>query len=124
MKRLHAEHNESLCAKLLSEDKYRDWVITTAFYSAIHYIDHKLFPLQHDGGKFENISQIRSYLRAPSPHCARERIVQLYLNDQISNYDFLDKNCRNARYNNYIVNQKKATIAFQRLSQIRDKCTI
>ena len=122
MKKAHGEHNEALCQKLLSENVYKDWVVTTAFYSAIHFIDYKLFPLEHDGKIFNNISDIRRHLNSPSPHAARKRIVSIYLADQVANYDFLDKNCRNARYNNYAISLDKAQKASQRLALVKSAC--
>jgi hypothetical protein len=46
MRKEHAKHNEELCDFLISVGKYNDWVITTAFYSAIHYVQSKIFPLR------------------------------------------------------------------------------
>ena len=40
-----AKHNECLC-KYLAEDPsldYKDWLITAAFYSALHYIEANLY---------------------------------------------------------------------------------
>ena len=41
----HAIHNKEACEYLSKEPKFSDWVITTAFYSALHFIDYKIFPL-------------------------------------------------------------------------------
>lgn len=40
----HAEHIESACNYLDASSKYPDWVITTCFYSSLHYLRHKTFP--------------------------------------------------------------------------------
>jgi hypothetical protein len=34
-----ARHNESLARHLAEDMTYRDWVITTAFYAALHYVE-------------------------------------------------------------------------------------
>ena len=42
----HAEHNEKAYRYLCQEPEFSDWIITTAFYSAIHYIRHRMFPFE------------------------------------------------------------------------------
>ncbi len=110
-KKRHGGHNKSLCDNLYTAQTHNDWVITTAFYSCIHYIDHLLFPLSHHGSLFNSIEQANNYLGTPSRHVARKRLVQLYLADQLDNYNYLDKSCRNARYIDYQVNAAKSEIA-------------
>ena len=34
-----AEHNEGLLSELMASLSYKDWLITVAFYSAIHYVE-------------------------------------------------------------------------------------
>jgi hypothetical protein len=41
----HAEHNAKVCELLLKDGNFPDGVVTTTYYSAIFYIDAKLFPL-------------------------------------------------------------------------------
>jgi len=65
MRKEHAEHNESLCELLLNNGNYNDWVITTAFYSAIHFVRHKIFPLDKydpQTGSQESFSNFNDYL--------------------------------------------------------------
>lgn len=52
MRKQHAIHNEEACDFLLSSNKFNDWVITTAFYSALHFVQHEIFPLTHDDKKY------------------------------------------------------------------------
>lgn len=40
----HAQHNSAICRHLFHTKQYNDWVITTAFYSAVHYLCHFIFP--------------------------------------------------------------------------------
>ena len=40
----HAKHNEEVYRYLTDHPEYCDWIITTAFYSSIHYVRHKIFP--------------------------------------------------------------------------------
>ena len=43
----HARHNEAVSNKLHDAGGFGDWVITTAFYAALHFVKAKLFPLQY-----------------------------------------------------------------------------
>lgn len=47
----HAEHIESASVYLDSSNQYPDWVITTCFYSSLHYLRHKVFPFSIVLGK-------------------------------------------------------------------------
>lgn len=40
----HAEHNKELSEQLYAEGKFLDWANTTAFYSALHFVNEKLLP--------------------------------------------------------------------------------
>ena len=123
MKKEHGEHNRNLCDELLQKCVYTDWIITTAFYSSIHFIDHKLFPVVHNGVNLMDIDHAHKVLRKPSRHRTREFLVTLYMPGQVSNYGFLDSNCRNARYVNYKVSPSKAKVARQRLGQLINACS-
>lgn len=52
----HGIHNKDACDSLISGNKYHDWIVTTAFYSSIHLIDTKLFPLIHKGRTIRSIN--------------------------------------------------------------------
>jgi len=122
MKKEHGEHNESLCSKLLKEGEYNDWTITTAFYSAIHFIDYKLFPITIEGDVYNSIGSIHRLYGKYSKHKTRELLVCKYLSEQKENYAFLSKNCWNARYENYKVNPQRAQIAKDKLNKIKEAC--
>jgi hypothetical protein len=61
-RRLHAERNKKLCQKLLDDKNYNDWVVTTAFYSAIHFTQHQIFPLQVGEDEFETFNAYYNFL--------------------------------------------------------------
>ncbi|MEJ7683795.1 MAG: hypothetical protein WKG06_39235 [Segetibacter sp.] len=42
----HAIHNENVCSYLELKKEYADWIITTAFYSALQFVSYKIFPLK------------------------------------------------------------------------------
>ncbi len=124
MKKDHAEHNKSLCDELLAQGKYNDWVVTTAFYSSIHFVDHKIFQpsVTINGTVVFDIVQAHRIARQPSKHKTREYLVAQFLSSQIANYRFLADVCWNARYFNYRISASKAKVARQRLEQIIAAC--
>lgn len=120
----HAEHNFELCEKLLNEEKYFDWVITTAFYSSIHFIDEKVFDFEYNNHIYESIEQAHrsSLLKGASRHQTRRNIVEISLRNCLNDYNELDKACRSARYTNYKVSKRKANDMFDRLKNIKKSC--
>ena len=119
----HANRNTQLCQNLLDEGVYYDWVITTAFYSSIHFIDHKIFPCPYDGKVLHDIIHAHRHFNGmKSKHQVREHLVAIVIPAQVGNYKFLDTQCRNARYLNYNVNEQKARIARQKLDEIITEC--
>lgn len=56
MRKEHAIHNEAACDFLLSSKRFNDWVVTTAFYSALHFIQHELFPLINAGKSYPDLN--------------------------------------------------------------------
>ncbi|MBX7216157.1 MAG: hypothetical protein K1X90_04245 [Candidatus Kapabacteria bacterium] len=49
----HALHNEQVCDYLAMHGGFSDWVVTTTFYSAIHWIEDYLFPCVVKDGEEE-----------------------------------------------------------------------
>jgi hypothetical protein len=129
MRLKHAEHNEELCKiiKALPGNKYNDWVVTTAFYSCIHFVEHKLFPLTLNGNIYKNFN---SYYHAfyvnthnsLSKHEAKIELVDAYLTKVSSNYRWLFDACMNARYKNYMVTDSIANIAEQTMDIVKKAC--
>ena len=125
MKKAHAQHNKDLCIHLLSQGNYSDWVITTAFYSAIHFVDHCLFPLAYsDGNTYNTLDDLHAVFKKnyPSRHTLRQHVVDTYLNSQSTNYKYLKDSCWTARYYNYQVPQKRAGKCKSRLDAIEAAC--
>lgn len=51
----HARHNKKACDLLHENGGFPDWVITTAFYSAMHYSYSIIFPCIEDGQTYNDI---------------------------------------------------------------------
>ena len=102
--REHGIHNKRVCDKLHLQDELEchDWVLTTAFYSSIHYLDHLLFPfIEANGNKFNNIGEAHNTINAKNKHETRGILVERKISAFGKDYGFLKDECYNARYYNY-----------------------
>lgn len=126
MSREHGDHNRVVCHKLhvTTDITCNDWIITTAFYSAIHFLDHLIFPFDYNGTKINNINEAHKSIRKQSKHQTREFIVHLKLPSQSANYSFLMSQCWNARYSDYDVNSAISDLAVKKLNLIRSECDV
>lgn len=118
----HAAHNEDLCRKLHSENIFFDWVVISAFYSALHYAEYELFPFQIGKGIYDDFDKYYKMIKMDrdNKHDARLRLVYSNINkDAGSAYQWLKTNCWNARYYDYLLNQKDANDALNKLDIIK-----
>lgn len=130
MKLPHAKHNEEACKHLKDNGKFNDWVITTAFYSAIHYIEHELFPNQYadpQDGRVKQFNDFEAYYlrredRLANKHKVRQQLVEEYIPEISDEYQTLKENCWNARYVNYKFDEKVSTLCYNCLVGIKDVC--
>lgn len=118
----HAAHNEELCRKLRAENNFLDWVIITGFYSALHYSDYELFPLQIRNMVYDDFDGYYKVLKnnKDNMHFARQRLIYSNIATAAgSAYQWLKDNCWYARYYNYLVDEKDANIALEKLDIIK-----
>lgn len=125
-----AEHNEAACKYLNEPGNFIDWVITTAFYSAIHYIHHKIFPYTYvfpDGSKvtYQNFDKLyRQFKKSDhSKHGYLRNFVEANHSEIAVDFQHLMDNCFTARYYDYHFDQIAASSALRRLEKIRLYCT-
>jgi hypothetical protein len=122
--RPHSEHNEKLCDLLLKDGNFDDWVVTTAFYAAIHLVDYQIFPFK-DGAEPE-FGSFKQYLNRKSPqrapHEVRRDLVASHLNKCSGAFSWLMDTCHNTRYNQYDVPKEFATRARGCLDSIKNAC--
>ena len=129
MSKDHAEHNEKLCDLLITNGNYNDWVVTTAFYSSLHYFKYKFFPYSEGGhthSSFEtyysNVIQ-RNSLNI-SKHKAQLKLVKANCPTKIhSAYRALYDSCMTARYSNYKVGASLAQTSRNKLASIKSYCS-
>lgn len=124
MKKLHAIHNEEACKFLLTSKKINDWVVTTAFYSALHFVQHELFPLVDNRQKYIDFNiyfskVLKKKNRKLSKHSATIELVKTNLPLCSSYYRWLHDACMSARYNNYNVSELKAITASNYLIEMK-----
>lgn len=104
--REHARHNKKVYGYLKrAESDYIDWVITTAFYTSLHFVDHKIFPFSIEIGgqkkKFNSIEEYRHYSGRPNKHSARKKAVKQQLKGCRTAYKELYDLSFTARYHQY-----------------------
>ena len=126
----HAAHNEAACHLLNTSGAFPDWVITTAFYSAMHLVYERLFPLETEGTTYVNFEAYyaQKYARKagpdkPTKHDATVDLVKAHLPAFASNYRLLKDACHNARYRNYAVKPYEASVARNQMQNIKARLT-
>ncbi len=123
----HANHNEEVCEYLNKRTAYSDWVITTAFYSALHFVEHKIFPLRiRQNGKLFNFSNFDIYYAFLgtniNKHKARAKLVEKELPEIAPNYNKLKDLSFTARYVGYKYDNDIAKDAKDNLEGIKKFC--
>lgn len=128
----HAKHNEQAC-DYLSKSDYRDWIVTTAFYSALHYIEFQIFPITEEKSEYKSFSSYYSGVLLPhalekemdiNKHEALIDLVKSKLPEEVFiNYKFLYDICMNARYNSYRISRTLSNKARICLSDIKKHLT-
>lgn len=126
----HAQHNKKACDFLLANSKFNDWVVTTAFYAAMHYVQSKIFPYTEGSRTFVDIDSYVTYInsipggRKISKHAAVKKLVNTKLPNVYTEYRKLFDTCMTARYSMYKVHKADAINAQAELLIIEKACTI
>lgn len=125
----HARHNEKACDYLYQSGNFNDWVVTTAFYAAIYYVHHELFPGQYTFGNDERVIHSSTFddyftnLRgSKKPHSVRIELVQEYMDEIYDDYKTLHDTCWTARYKNYQITDQEVHMCREALGNIRELC--
>lgn len=117
-----AKHNEKVCNHLSSKETYSDWVITTAFYSAIHYVRCLMIPCNIDGTEYNCFDSLFSKFKQSSEgrHGFQARYVLVNYPEIDSDYRILLDMSNNARYINYQYSREQAKVAKESLRTIKE----
>jgi hypothetical protein len=119
----HAIHNEAACDLLHANSNFSDWVVTTAFYSALHYVQHEIFPIMEEGIAFQDLDSYYHHLKQNGKQKSKHRVtinlVISHLKNAAPKYRWLFDCCMNARYTNYEISNTLATQARKYLNEIK-----
>lgn len=125
----HAKHNYEVCLFLHEETEYNDWIITTAYYSAIHFVYYKLFPGSYEDprdGKIKPFDSFKKYCKnlkfRQNKHEATENLVEEYLPEIYYDFKTLKDNCWTARYDNYLIKDEIKNECIKGLKAISEIC--
>lgn len=117
-----AIRNEELSVKLYSEGTFFDWANTTAFYSSLHYVQHKILPNTFVGKTCTTIPDVQDALSCKGKHEATNIMVQIHLPLIKDKYSFLMNASFTARYINYEVHPEHAKLCQKMLREIKTAC--
>jgi len=125
MRKEHGEHNEELCDHLLTNGKYNDWVVTTAFYSALNFVKHEIFPFQiRNGKKYDEFEHYfnAEVIRGVDKHESLKDLVCKNIKGCSGAYRWLLDASKSARYHNYKVSENEAKKARKMLAAVKENC--
>ncbi len=123
----HAKHNWDVCGYLNDHGDFDDWVVTTAFYSSLHYARHALFPKKYVCNGVEKFyNNFNEYLldsNSDKPHKVLSNLIGLYLVEIAHKYRELSNICHGARYTDYNISEDSKKKAIDHLSDISKYCS-
>lgn len=118
----HAEHNEKLSLQLYGEGVFYDWATTTAFYSALHFVNEKILPGNYNDKECTTIVEAASALNTKTKHDATMAMVTIKLPIIACDYKFLMDSSFTARYYDYAVSKEYAKLCQKKLKKIKEHC--
>lgn len=127
-RRNHALRNEQACYYLHESGGFPDWVITTAFYSALQFVKYKIFPLKIGENTFNNLNEYRDYMvtnydnHGISAHSILKKLLNKNFKNIAAPYNELYDACQNARYVEYEVTKEEVDLALKNLAEIKKFC--
>ena len=120
----HANHNYSACNYMTKKQEYCDWIITIAFYSAVHFVRHKLLPYQDMGTTYNTFDSLFKTKKEIGE--GRHGFQLRYVKDEIPEISFeyarLHEWSTNARYINYNYGRDDSKKAKEYLDKIKETC--
>lgn len=107
-----------------------DWVITTSFYSALHFVSYKIFPFQvpAPGGKktaINNVDELSNYnnTKGLSRHQMLQDICYKKCPEIADAYSRLKDMSMTARYSTFRHSKEVANSARVLLKKIKEHCS-
>ena len=120
----HALHNERACHLLAANGAFPDWVVTTSFYAALHFVQSRIFPFTEDGIEYTDINYYfrQNESKHGTKHLATVDLTYERLDSLGSKYNWLYGQSRTARYRKYKIPPEDAKIAMEYLADIKAHC--
>ncbi len=124
----HAKHDEDTALLVHSLKKSNKWTVVISFYSALHYLRYKLFPLtQITGGVttiYDSLDDYYSKLPAGKRgmHHVMVALTWLMLPSIAAKYNWLFHTATTARYTNDEIDDRASDQAIKNLAVIKKEC--
>jgi len=123
-----SSHNEKVCDLLNASGGFEDWVITTAFYSALHLVRENKFPIKvktKEGNEIE-ITNLEHYvnwhgLKSKNKHTVLKGLAKSISAKCGRNYNRLHDFSQTSRYHGYALSKTKAEEARRLLREIKSE---
>lgn len=131
MSQKHAKHNKKAC-KFIKESKlFNDWVITTAYYSALHFMQSELFPKNYENPsngsmkQYDNFDKYYKDSQGFSKHGLLLQMVEEHVDDSdvIDGFTSLKELCWTARYSSYTFSEEIADECYRNLELVEEYCS-
>ena len=129
----HANHNFSAFSKIKELNEFDDWVVTTAFYSALKYMESDLFPgtymhpvkqVEDSFETFDNYKKSHASIMRKNAHALLlDLIEEVYMENNgelVMSYQDLKDNCWNARYMDYKVDKDIVELCVEAIETIKN----
>jgi hypothetical protein len=125
----HAQHDEGVALFIHQAKKSDQWTIIVCFYSALHYIRAKIFPLTEiAGGVTTTYNSANDYYSklGPNKGSLHDTLVTLAWRELptiAAKYQLMYNSSTTARYNNYAHDPRASAQAISNLAAIKKECT-
>jgi len=119
----HGKHNEEACDYLFIDKRFYDWVVTTAFYSALHYVHTKIFPFKEGLINYTNFESYYIFKNSKEKNLSKHSLTISLVVNKIpavrTYYRRLYDMCMSARYKDYKTSYEQAKKAKEDLEKIK-----
>jgi hypothetical protein len=107
---------------LILQNKWNDWIITTAFYADLHYVEYKLFPLKIKDDTFTSIDDYCDRTGRKNKHETRKYLVHEHSRKISPAFRRLFNTSITARYQNYRIKDEVCMEAKKKLDIVKQFC--
>lgn len=120
----HARHNRKACDTLHAAKDFSDWVVTTAFYSAMHYFHAVIFPFTELGIVYKSIDEYFNKHKkvGDTKHSVTIDLVQKKHISIADKYKQLKDVAQTARYHDYEILKPVVDKMRKNLKSIEEYC--